>query len=339
MRFIGAAVALAPTCAAGGACTGDDPVVVPSTDAGNGDGRSVADASPDNGVDQDGPSPAPACAGRAFDPPVAIAITDAALDRRWILGLRVQEGQLSDGARVFFPTRPVAEAGVFLPALAYRALYTRAASPSLGTATELSSTWTIPPYPSQVWSVAVAADGAFMLLSFGVNNSRALHVATPEGGGFGTPASIGDTGTTSDDADGWILGRPQARAILFGRRVDLSKGMVIHRSTVIAGTPPAFGRAVPFGVACPESKDCSTPVLTADESILLFTSFDRPTNESFEPHVFEQAVSGGTPTGSTIPHEELGNRYPSWISDDGCEVLLAGGGRSAAEVAYARRHP
>jgi hypothetical protein len=64
-------------------------------------------------------------------------------------------------------------------------------------------------------------------------------------------------------------------------------------------------------------------------------------NGGFVPNVQEGklTVAGTAATaGPALGHPELGNRYPSWISDDGCEVLLGGGNISTiSDMYYARR--
>ena len=51
-------------------------------------------------------------------------------------------------------------------------------------------------------------------------------------------------------------------------------------------------------------------------------------------------AGGGWTAGPGIGHPELGTHYPSWVSDDGCEVLLGGGNISSInDIYYARRTP
>lgn len=62
----------------------------------------------------------------------------------------------------------------------------------------------------------------------------------------------------------------------------------------------------------------------------------------FSPSVQEVALAVNSSGSASverpwIPHPELGTRYVSWVSADGCEVLL--GGVTQADIAIATRTP
>lgn len=149
---------------------------------------------------------------------------------------------------------------------------------------------------------------------------------------------VGDDPVTSTDSGGVVVAdgsTPQPDS----SSESATGAMEIHRSAVTGGASPQFAAPVRASLACPMA-NCGTPVVPTNEGMLLFGTWAAG---GFDPTVREAvlAVGGGAvSTSGIVDHPELGAHYPSWISDDGCEVLLGGGGVSqVADVAYARRAP
>jgi hypothetical protein len=217
----------------------------------------------------------------------------------------------------------------------FRATYTPGVSggaPSLSNASVVA-----PSSPSIVeWAPAVSADSALLVFATGFPPPRKLSMAVGTGGSFGPASPIAAVSSGADETDPWLVGQSVAKALDFGRETG-SLGMELWRSEVSSG--PVFAAPVKVTLACPQAS-CGTPVVTPDEATLLFASW---ASGGFVPNVAESnltVLAGATTAAPAIGHPELGTRYPSWISDDGCEVLLGGGGISTvADIYYARRVP
>ncbi len=163
---------------------------------------------------------------------------------------------------------------------------------------------------------------------------RDLAVSIGSGGAFAAATGISGINTSADETDPWLVGKPAAKAMYFGRE-NGAGAMEIWRST-ISGT--AFSAPSKGAVGCAQLS-CGTPVVTPEESTMLYASW---ASGGFVPNVVESALvsAGGWTAGAGIGHPELGIHYPSWVSDDGCEVLLGGGNISSInDIYYARRTP
>ena len=286
------------------------------------DGASPRD---DAGGDSSRDGLAPTCAGQTFGAPTPVGtalVSGALATTMW--GLRVV------GPNAYFSAVPSGgtEQQIF------RATFTAGAggaAPSLSNAAALT-----PPSSAAVveWAPAVSADSAVLVFAGGFPPPRNLSVSIGSGGGFGAPAAITSLNTAADETDPWLVGKPAAIALYFGRDNGASS-MEIWRSAIAAG--PVFGAPAKVALVCAQA-NCGTPVVTPDERTLLYASW---AGGGFVPNVAESSltvVAGAGTAGTTIGHPELGNRYPSWVSDDGCEVLLAGGGISTVnDIYHARR--
>ncbi|MFO0643311.1 MAG: hypothetical protein U0183_29060 [Polyangiaceae bacterium] len=323
-------------------CVGDDPVT--SADSGGGvlaDGAttlpdsSAADTSiPDTSVPDTSSADAsdarvPTCAGQPFGAPVKLDVSQiAATIGATLWGPRVA------GANAVFSAVPAGsnEQQIF------RATYTPGAPgmpPALSNAAVLA-----PPSSTSVveWAPTIAADNSFLVLVVGFPLPRNLALSVSTGGGaFGAATPIAALNTATDETDPYLVGRP-AKALYFGRE-SATGAMEIHRSAVTGGASPQFAAPIRASLACPMA-NCGTPVVPTNEGMLLFGTWAAG---GFDPTVREAVLSvggGAVSTSGIVDHPELGAHYPSWISDDGCEVLLGGGGVSqVADVAYARRAP
>jgi hypothetical protein len=204
-------------------------------------------------------------------------------------------------------------------------------APSLSNATVLS-----PPSSASVieWAPTVSADNALMVFATLNPPPRDLSYSLGSGGGFGPATTLASLNTAGDEGDPWLVGKPTASVLYFARQ-NAANDLEIWRSAISAG--PTFAPATKVVLACPQSH-CGTPLVTPDETILLYASW---ANGAFVPNVQEgqlTVTAGAATAGTALGHPELGNRYPSWISDDGCEVFLGGGNVSMiGDMYYARR--
>lgn len=322
-------------------CVGDDASPAPSSDGGA-ESSSPADSSttdtsaPDGATDGSsgdgstvdaGDGRVPTCAGQTFGTPMLVGtslISGALATTMW--GVRVV------GANAYFAAVPNggSEQQIFRATFAAGV---DGGAPSLSNASVVN-----PPSSNSVveWAPTVSADSALMVFATVFPGPRELSYSIGSGGTFGAATAIASLNTAADEADPWLVGKPTPKALYFGRE-NGSTDMEIWRSAVSAG--PVFAAPVKVALTCPQS-DCGTPVVTPDESMLLYASW---TNGGFVPNVQESALSVVSGTGTAaaaLGHPELGNRYPSWVSDDGCEVLLGGGGISTInDMYYARRTP
>lgn len=346
LGFGGVAVAVVSVLVA---CVGDDVAGDRPADADGGvDGSSSSssggpDATTPNdaGADADAVAPTKSCRGLPFDEikQVDTAQIAAAVDSAVVWGPRFAETAAQSSSDVYFAAWP---AGATEQQI-FRATFVAA---SAGGAPLLKNATLLAP-PSSVssveWTPAVALNGnspptpAYMIFSVGFP-SRDLALATASGGGFNAATTIAALTTARDEADPWLVGRPPT-AVYFAQEQDESppRHVRIFRAPITGGATPAFGAPAPFTATCPDFH-CGTPVTSADEKIVLFSAWpDSP----FAPTVNEviQGADGGA---ATMKHDELGAAYPSWISGDGCEVLLGGGGpptylSTLSQIRWARR--
>lgn len=187
------------------------------------------------------------------------------------------------------------------------------------------------------WPPTISDSGAYVVFARGPVGSRNLFVGTGAVNAWPTVGAIPSTtiNTSDDEADPWLAGKPPA-ALYFTRLQSSGSIGTIQRAPVTAQTP-AFGNPVAVTVSC-GAPICATPLTTPDESILVFASWD--STGGFMPTVKESHLtkSGSNVTADApVPHPELGNRYPSWISDDACTVIVAHG--EANQLYVATRTP
>ena len=325
-----------------GACVGSDPE--PSTDAGaltdattSRPAEDASDARPSTDGPVIPPAPdagsdarVPTCAGQPFGAPVRVdssQITAAIASTMW--GPRVV------GTTAIFAATPTGsnEQQIF------RATYTPppggVGAPSLSNASILA-----PPSSTAVveWAPTMARDNSFLVATTGFPLPRDLAVSSSVGGGaFGAAVRIAALSEADrDESDPYLVGAPTARALYFARDA-VGGNFSIYRSAVTG--PASFGPASRVVLACPLA-NCGTPVPTPNEALLMFGTW---VAGGFAPGVQEAVLNvAGASASATglVDHPELRAHYPSWVSDDGCEVLLGGGPISTvAEVAYARRAP
>ena len=161
--------------------------------------------------------------------------------------------------------------------------------------------------------------------------------------GIGGATSISDG--LSDDADPWIANASsdEPTRLYFGRgHSDGSAMRVVYADfkTSIGETTFDAGVVTPT-LPCPAAANdnCGRPVVTTDQTLMLFASWSAGlTAGDFAMHevALTKDASGHIAAGPTVEHPELGARAASWVSDDGCEVLLDDGLTNAG-VFYASR--
>lgn len=266
---------------------------------------------------------APSCRGQTFKPPTLVnttQISGALATTMW--GPRVV------GQNAYFAAVPAGgnEQQIF------RATWSPGAAPSLSNAAAVA-----PPSSASVveWAPAVSADSALLVFGTAFPPPRNLSYALGSGGGFAASNPITSVNTAADESDPFLVGKPAATALYFGRE-DGAQKMEIWRSAITSG--PVFEEPQKATLTCPEA-NCGTPVVTTDERTAFFASWGAG---GFLPNVNESdlqvSATGAVIAGPAIGHPELGARYPSWISEDGCEVLLGGGGISTvSDIFHARR--
>lgn len=315
------------------ACVGDD-ASTPTQESIPTQGTGTPDSGSDSGIDASRPdddggteaghdAAALSCAGQTFGTPTLVGtaqISGALATTMW--GIRPV------GPNAYFAATPSggSEQQIF------RATYTLAAG---GAAPALSNASVIAPSSAAVveWAPTVSSDSALLVFATAFPGPRNLSYANGAGGTFGPAIPIATLNTAEDESDPWLVGKPTATALYFSRYSGTS--MEIWRSAITGG--PSFGTPVKITLLCPQS-NCGTPVVTPDETTMLYASWAAG---GFVPNVTESTLtlaSGGGTAGTAVGHPELGARYPSWVSDDGCEVLLGGGGLSSvSDMYYARR--
>ena len=267
------------------------------------------------------------CKGKPFDPPpirVGTAqISGAIATTMW--GLRVV------GPNAYFAATPAGTSEQQL----FRATFTPGTGggpPALSNASVVT-----PPSSTSVveWAPSVSSDSALLVFATAFPPPRDLEFSIGTGGAFAAATGIASVNTSADETDPWLVGKPAAKAMYFGRE-NTAGGMEIWRST-ISGT--VFSAPAKVTLVCAQLS-CGTPVVTPDESTMLYASW---ASGGFVPNVAESplvSAGGGWTAGPAIGHPELGAHYPSWVSDDGCQVLLAGGNISSInDIHYARRIP
>ena len=315
------------------ACTGfdasptvyEDAAVSPDADAGRDDAQ-LLDGALTRDVEASADAGLASCKGKTFGTPIRVAtaqISGAIATTMW--GLRVV------GPNAYFAATPAGTGEQQL----FRATFTPGvggAAPALSNASILmppSSTATVE------WAPSVSNDSALLVFATAFPPPRDLAVSIGSGGAFATPTGIASVNTSADETDPWLVGKPTAKALYFGRE-NTAGAMEIWRSAV-SGT--AFAEPVKVTLVCAQLS-CGTPVVTPEEGTMLYASW---ASGGFVPNVTESTLLAAGPAwnaGPAIGHPELGTHYPSWVSDDGCEVLLGGGNISSInDIYYARRTP
>jgi hypothetical protein len=189
----------------------------------------------------------------------------------------------------------------------------------------------------------VASDGSFIVFTHNEIGSRILWSANAGGAGFTGAGSLGASTGLTDDADPWLAGAPTSR-LYFGRgQMDGTAMRIVYADvTPNAGQMPVLGQVVSFTPPCPAgaTDNCGRPVVTPDQSTMLFASWGAglgaPTYAMHEVALAKDATGKVTAAAAATDHPELGARAVSWVSADGCEVLLDGGLTNAG-VFYATR--
>ncbi|MDB4944893.1 MAG: hypothetical protein JWP97_4427 [Labilithrix sp.] len=264
------------------------------------------------------------CRGKPFQTPLRVGTADiSAAIATTMWGVRVV------GSNAFFAATP---AGTNEQQL-FRATFTPAgavSAPSLSNASVIS-----PPSSTAVveWAPSVSSNGTLLVFATAFPPPRDLAVALGAGGVFAAATDIGSVNTSADETDPCLVGAPSATAMYFGRE-NGSNAMEIWRAAVDGTT---FSTPTKLALACAEM-NCGTPVVTPDEGTIFYASW---ASGGFVPDVVEStlvAAGGSWSVGPAVLHPELGTHYPSWVSDDGCELLLGGGNISSVnDIYYARR--
>ncbi|MBS2011351.1 MAG: hypothetical protein JST00_00455 [Deltaproteobacteria bacterium] len=326
-------LALLALSAALDGCVGDAPVPAVVSDGGGADAETGSTDAPTSETGSEtGP---PTCWGQPFEPPRVVRTTTIGGDvdlTRQVWGPRLV------GSDAYFAATP---AGGSFPTV-FRATWT--------SSVELTGVTYILPSPSSMagslWSPTVSADGALVVVAVGLPAlvgpapQRNLAFSTGSGGTFPALTEISSLSTDDDDADPWLVGNPPTALYFMRGASTASKPFAIYRSAItFSSGVPTFGAPTRVALTCPlAGGDCGTPVVSPREDHMLFGAW--PTG-TFGPSVQEAAlaVAGSAATASAVfAHPELGATYPSWVSTDGCEIIVATGDIPAT-IQFARRSP
>lgn len=317
------------------ACVGDD--------AGSAAGGTIdAGTNPPSGSDGGGtlpPPPAdasePTCVGETFEAPVPISVsgTDAGTDE--ISDVRVV------GTRAYFAKRP---AGVDTVAKLFTAVWRPPADGGPGL--EGASSFLFNGASESDRHPAMAPDLSFMLFTHGEEGTQNMWTASADSANAGfTHTSNGAAseflmGGDGNDIQPWLAGN-FPRAVYWAHGDGNGSALRIARITVERRTDGiSYGEPKALGSPCPlvdALDNCGSPVVDDVESSLLFAAWPK---SAFAPKIYEVAL-GRDEEGNVVPsqqlieHPELGERAVSWISGDGCEVIV--GRTKTADLRYARR--
>ncbi len=283
------------------------------------DGGSPEGSSPEGGAPDGGPT---SCAGQPFGAPVPANVAFASSFPALFSAPRTRNGVAYFAATTGGGAQSLHKS-VFVPAQG-------AGAPSLAAPVQVLNASN----PNEIeWSPAIARDASFLVFSRGFFTQRILWLALPGGTDFVTAAPIGALNVGNDQGEAWIAGATP-KALYWGRATTTQTA--IHRSAITV-SPPSFAPAIALDLACPEL-NCGWPVVSDDETIMLFASWGGDGQATATVRETVLTPGGNKPAvGQIASHPNLGARLPSWISPDGCEVLLGNG--LVSGVAYARRSP
>lgn len=299
-------------------CVGDDPVAsnpsdggsASSSSGGSSSGGSSSGGSSSSGSSSGGEAGPPTCAGKPFGIPVPIdvsAITGLGVPTPYLWGPRLV------GNKAYFAAN-VASGEQRLFTAAFDLTEGR-----LGARTELVEASA---GSGAEWAPTASADESFVVFAYNttVGGGRDLYSAQLPGGAPTIEATLNKGGSDVDDADPYLVGSP-TKAVYYASGPN-GAAQSIFRAGRVSG---AF--LAPVGLLQPGQCSrayCGTPVVTPDEKTILFATWDAG---GFVPNVREAALQLVTAPymSGFVDHPELGNRYPSWVSDDGCTVIVAHG--------------
>ncbi|MBL8611889.1 MAG: hypothetical protein JNL38_31385 [Myxococcales bacterium] len=312
-------------------CVGDDPVAsnpsdggtASSSSGGSSSGGSSSGGSSSGGSssgDGGGEAGPPTCAGQTFGTPVPIdvsAITGLGVPTPYLWGPRVVGNKAYFAANVTSGEQRLFTAPFNL------------GEGKLGPRTELAEASA---GPGAEWAPAASADESFVVFAYNttVLGGRDLYSAQLPAGAPTIEAILNKGASDVDDTDPYLVGSP-TKAVYYASGPN-GTSQSLFRAARMSG---AF--LAPIGLLQPGQcarAYCGTPVVTPDEKTILFATWDAG---GFVPSVREAALQLTTLTApymsSFVEHPELGNRYPSWVSDDGCAVIVAHGEPSQLFVA------
>lgn len=190
-------------------------------------------------------------------------------------------------------------------------------------------------------SPTVSSDASFIVFTHGEIGARILWSATKSGSSYTNAGSANISSGTTDDADPYLSGAPTA-TLWFGQGQTDGSAMKIVYASVTAGTgDPTFGTVTPLTITCGggTTDNCGKPVVTADEKTLFYATWSSgltSTNYAVHEDTLTKDGSGKFTAVAVLDHPELGGRAISWVSADGCEILLDGGLANSG-VFYAKR--
>ena len=268
------------------------------------------------------------CFGAPFDTPVAITVALPNVGP----STKIEQVRLSDSSAVYARTDTGAA-----PTYVFEAELT-ASPPKLG-GTENAI---LEPHPGESdLAPTLSTKTGLLMFTHGEIGRRVIWTAKTDAG-TGAATSLGDG--LSDDADPWLViakslddGR-----LYFGRGQATGSAMrIVYADLTTSIGEVSFQSVVTPQLPCPAgaNDNCGRPVVTPDERLMLFASWSAGLSSSdFAMHeiALTTDASGTFGAGAPIDHPELGSRAVSWVSDDGCQVLLDGG-LTTAGIFYASR--
>jgi hypothetical protein len=164
----------------------------------------------------------------------------------------------------------------------------------------------------------------FVVFSYGDVPSRGLNLSVKGDAGYPNPTSAIPELTPGDNGDAWILSTSDA---IYFTRTNTGQPARVYRSVVThTSSPPTFATATAVDEPCATGHSCGIPVVVPDETAMLYASW--PSDDGKSPRVLEVRVTKSTSSAlasadpkDLISHDELGLAAPTWISDDGCEII------------------
>lgn len=156
---------------------------------------------------------------------------------------------------------------------------------------------------------------------------------------FDAPAALGNVNSAEDDFEPWLNAAGDRLYFASRRPLAGSSGttniyVVGRTGTTLGAVSPVDGLNVGGGSASSES-----PVLTKDELTVLLSSDRGATSASLDVFIAHRNTIGALfDAPQKVPELSTSDDdYPTWISDDGCDMILERFDGTTATLSYASR--
>jgi hypothetical protein len=176
------------------------------------------------------------------------------------------------------------------------------------------------------WPMSVAPSGSYVVFAQGSTGSRDLQYATGSTDDWSSVQPITTANTSADETDPYLVGSPP-KSFYFWRATNDDNSGTVWRVPVNS-QDPTFG--IPTQVVNCASGICGTPVVSPDESTVFYATWASAAAYLATAETQEAPLDKTFNAGTPIAHPELGIHFPSWVSADGCTLVLANGTPFAA---------